>query len=334
MKPKHFEQLTLFLLLTLCLLAYSQGNLGQSGGNFLQITAEPRGAALGGAGIALISGAAALYYNPAGAISTKNMDINLSYTDWFIDTKLAYGAIVKNFGTIGTIGVSVTSFYMDDMEITTVYESEGTGEYFSAGDFVAGLSYARSLTDRFTFGVTGKYIRENIWNETADQFAFDVGSLYRTDFFGLRLGIAIRNISGKLKFEGKDVDQRIQEEINQNIPDNPRVERLSPEFRVPQIFQIGLAFDPIKTNSWSLTVISDVETPNDNNERFILGLEYGFHSFAYLRGAYRINYDLGELSFGAGLHLTLSGVKTNLDYSFSNYSLLGDVHRIGFGLSL
>jgi len=334
MKTKHLLQLTSFWVLTFYVLTYSQGNLGQSGGNFLQITAEPRGAALGGAGVAVISGAAALYYNPAGAISTKNMDINLSYTDWFIDTKLAYGAIVKTFEKIGTIGISVTSFYMDDMEITTVYQSEGTGEYFSAGDLVAGVSYARSLTDRFTFGVTGKYIRENIWNETADQFAFDVGSLYRTDFFGLRLGIAIRNIAGKLKFEGNDIEQKIQEELNQNIPDNPRVERLSPEFRVPQIFQIGMAFDPIKTDSWVLTVISDVETPNDNKERFILGLEYSFHSFAYLRSAYRIKYDLGELSFGAGLHLPLSGVKTNLDYSFSNYSVLGDVHRIGFGISL
>lgn len=334
MKTKHLGHFALFLVLTFYVLAHSQGNLGQSGGNFLQITAEPRGAALGGAGVAVISGAAALYYNPAGAISTKNMSINLSYTDWFIDTKLAYGAIVKNLVKIGTIGISVTSFYMDDMEITTVYESEGTGEYFSAGDLVAGVSYARALTDRFTFGVTGKYIRENIWNETADQFAFDVGSLYQTDFFGLRLGIAIRNISGKLKFEGNDIEQKIQDELNQNIPDNPRVERLSPEFRVPQIFQIGIAFDPIKTDSWALTVISDVETPNDNNERFILGLEYSFRSFAYLRGAYRIKYDLGELSFGAGLHLPLSGVQTNLDYSFSNYGILGDVHRIGFGISL
>ncbi len=334
MKTKHLGHLTLFLVLILFIHGYSQGNLGQSGGNFLQITAEPRGAALGGGGVAIIPGAAALYYNPAGAFSTKNIDINLSYTDWFIDTKLAYGAVVKNFGKIGTIGLFVTSFYMDDMEITTVYESDGTGEYYSAGDLVAGVSYARALTDRFTFGVTGKYIREDIWNETASQFAFDVGSLYRTDFFGLRLGIAIRNISGKMKFEGNDIEQKIQEELNQNIPDNPRVERLSPEFRVPQIFQIGMAFDPIKTDSWGLTVISDVETPNDNKERFIVGLEYSFHSFAYLRGAYRINYDLGELSFGAGLHVTLSGVKTNLDYSFSNYSLLGDVHRIGFGLSL
>ncbi len=326
--------LTLILLAATFGMLMAQGNLGQSGANFLQIAVEPRGAALGGGGVALAEGAAALYWNPAGAIYTENFDINLSYTNWFLDTKLAYGAVTKNFGSLGTFGLSVTSFYMDDMEITTVYASEGTGEYYTAGDIAIGLSYARSLTDRFTFGVTAKYVQEKIWNETANQIALDIGSLYKTDFYNLRIGMSVRNFAGKMKFSGDDIDQRIKEEEERQQAGNPRIERLTPEFRLPQTFQLGVAFDPITAENWNLTFISDVDVPNDNEERVIFAMEYEFQNFAYLRGAYRLNYDEGSYSLGGGLDIKLSGVNSRLDYSFSTHGLLGDVHRFGFGISL
>lgn len=323
----------ILIILHFTIAIYAQGNLGQSGGNFLQIGVEPRGTALGGAGVALTTGAAALYWNPAGANSTENFDVTFSYTNWFVDTKLAYGAVTKKIQNVGTFGISITSFYMDDMEITSVYASEGTGQFYSAGDIAVGLSFARALTDRFTFGITGKYVRQDIWDMSAGQIAVDIGSLYQTDFYHLRLGIAIRNLAGKLKFSGETIDKRIEDETSQNIPDNPRVERLSPEFRLPQIFQLGIAFDPIRAESWRLTAIADVETPNDNQERVIFGLEYAFREFAYLRGAYRANFDIGEFSLGAGAKITLQGFQTNLDYAYSNFDYLGDVHRFGLGFT-
>jgi len=328
---------TLFLFILIFLASYAllpaQGNLGQSGANFLQIGVEPRGTGLGGAGVAVTEGAAALYWNPAGANSTENFDIIFAYTNWFVDTKLAFGAITKKFQNIGTIGLSITSFYMEDMEITSVYASNGTGQFYSAGDIAVGLSYARALTDRFTFGLTGKYVREDIYDMSADQIALDIGSLYRTDFYHLRLGIAIRNLAGKVRFSGESIDSRIDFETGQNIPDNPRIERLSPDFRLPQTFQLGIAFDPIHTENWRLTALTDVETPNDNQERIIFGLEYGFREFAYLRGAYRFNYDIGEISLGAGAKIGLPGFKTLLDYAFSTFDYLGDVHRFSIGFS-
>lgn len=313
---------------------FGQGNLGQSGANFLQIDVDPRGAALGGAVTAYAEGAPALYWNPAGMIYTKNLDINLSHTDWFMDTKLMYGAVVKNAGDLGVFGFSVTSFYMDEMEITTVYESEGTGEYYDAGDLAFGVSYARSLTDRFTFGVTAKYVREEIWNESASQVAFDVGSLYNTGFYNLRIGMAIRNFAAKLKFSGSDIDERIQEEIDRNQPQNPRIERLTPEFRLPQVFQMGIAFDPIVTENGCLTLLADAVVPSDNEEKISLAAEYQIFKIAYVRGGYRVNYDSGDLSFGGGLHLNTIGVNARLDYAYSTQGVLGDVHRFGLGLSL
>ena len=118
MKARVNFAISIFFIFLMATSLWSQGNLGQSGGNFLQIGVEPRNSALGGAGVALTEGAAALFLNPAGANSAKNFDINFSYTNWFVDTKLAYGAIVKKFENLGTFGLSITSFYMDDMEMS------------------------------------------------------------------------------------------------------------------------------------------------------------------------------------------------------------------------
>lgn len=312
---------------------FAQGNLAQSGANFLQIAVEPRGAALGGAVAASAGGAAALFWNPAGATQTENFDILLSHTDWFLDTRLSYGAIVKNFNNLGVIGLSVSSFYMDEMEITTVYASEGTNDYYNAGDISLGLSYARELTNSFSFGVTIKYVQEYIWNETASQVALDLGSVYRTSFNNLRIGMAIRNVSGTLNFKGDDIDDRIKDEEDQNVENNPRIERLNSNFRLPQVFQMGIAIDPLVMDMGTLSLFSDVTVPSDNDERIAFGTEFSFNDLAFLRGSYLFNHDTGSFSLGAGFHPNIIGMKTRIDYSYSMHTAFGDVHRFGFGLS-
>lgn len=321
------------IFLVAVLPASGQGNLGQAGANFLQIGADPRGAALGGAVTALSQGAAALYWNPAGAVDAKNVSIALANTRWFLDTRLMYAGVVKNMGGLGTIGLSATSFYMEPQEITTVYESEGTGRFYNAGDLAVGLSYARALTDRFAFGATVKYVREYIWTETASQLAFDVGSVYRTDFYNLRLGMSVRNFSGKLKFSGEQLDQRLAEELARNQPKNPRAERLTPEFRLPQVFQLGIAFDPYVCETQRVTVLFDVETPSDNRERLLLGAEYAFRELAFLRGGYRFGDDLAGPALGGGLQLAITGVNAFLDYAYTGRGVLGNVHQFGLGLN-
>jgi hypothetical protein len=333
------KKLIIIFVIGLCLgfstRSFSQGNLGQSGANFLQIAVEPRGAALGGAITAISDGAAALYWNPAGAVHTENLDINLSHTDWFLDTKMMYAGIVKNLDRIGAIGISFTSFYMDELDVTTVYDSEGENSgTWDAGDLAVGLSYARSLTDRFTFGVTAKFVREEIWNLSASQIALDVGSLYRTDFLNLRLGMVVRNFSGKMKFSGDEIDIRIQEEVDRGLTNNPRIERLTPEFRLPQVFQLGIAFDPIQMEGGSLTLLADVTVPSDNKELMVFGAEYQFQNFAFIRGAYRVDYDSGDFSLGGGLNLNVAGFNSRFDYSYSTMGVLGNVHRFGLGLAL
>ena len=118
------------------------------------------------------------------------------------------------------------------------------------------------------------------------------------------------------------------------ISNNPRIERLTPEFRLPQIFQLGIAFDPIEMESSSLTLLADVTVPSDNVELMVFGAEYQFQNLAYIRGAYRVNYESGDFSFGGGLNLNVAGFNSRFDYSYSTMGVLGNVHRFGLGLAI
>jgi hypothetical protein len=73
---------------------------------------------------------------------------------------------------------------MGDMKVRTVEQPEGTGENFSAGDIAIGISYARFLTDRFSVGLTAKYIKQSIWHMSSSAFAIDAGTVFRTDLLG------------------------------------------------------------------------------------------------------------------------------------------------------
>jgi hypothetical protein len=307
----------------------AQGNLGQAGANFLQIHPEPMGAALGGSAAATVTGANALFWNPGAAITENRMEAAFAHTEWFTEAALFYGAATFRFGNHQALGLSLISFTFPETEITTVYNPDGTGEFYNAGDLAAGISYMREMTDRFSFGVTAKFVHEYIWNETASEAGFDIGSLYKADFLNLRLGMAIRNIGGKTEFSGDDIDKRIAEEEALNQENNPRIERLTPGFRLPQTFQMGVAIDPVQSAAFRMTFSADVDVPSDNRERLTLATQLTFLEKVSLRAAWLNGYDTASLAFGGGIALPLGPMKTAINYSYSLHDYFNNVHRLG-----
>ena len=60
---------------------------------------------------------------------------------------------------------------MAPMVETTAYQPDptvGTGEEFDAGMMTAGVTYARSFTDKFSAGVTGNFIHEGLADLSQD----------------------------------------------------------------------------------------------------------------------------------------------------------------------
>lgn len=328
----------IFIILSLIFFAHSSfaqnPNLGTSGAQFLQIPVSARAEALGNAIVGLADDAGSIFYNPAGIVKVKNVEAFFSYAKWFDMFDLNAASLVYNAGDFGTLGASMIIFTTGKMEITTEEQPNGTGRFFDAGDLALGITYARYLTDRFSVGISVKYINQQIWNETANGVAFDIGTQYLIDFQNLTIAMSMTNFGSDMKFDGPDLDI-----VHLKDPNFP-LSRLTParyqtdEYPLPLNFQVGIAFDIYQADFMKMRGAIDATHPNDNKERVHFGTEISFFDRLYLRGGYKYNYDDQKFSFGAGANVPFSDTFVYFDYSYSVYDLLPSVHRISVKLSM
>ena len=169
-------------------LAGEFSKVGTVGAQFLKIGMGARYVGMGEASVALVNDAYAMYWNPAGLTQLSKVNLSLTNVDWIGDVQLNHVTFGKPLGDYSAFGVSLTALNMGEMEMTTVEEPEGTGETFTASSYSLVLGYARKLTDRFSVGISGKYIWERISEERGSGFAFDFGTLFYTGFKSLRGG--------------------------------------------------------------------------------------------------------------------------------------------------
>jgi long-subunit fatty acid transport protein len=326
--------LLIFLTILSCGTVFAQNpNLGTSGAQFLQIPIGARSEAMGGAIVGLADDASAIFWNPAGIVKINNVQAHFSYMNWFDLFDFNAASLVYNAGEYGVFGASMISFTTGNMEITTEEEPNGTGRYFDAGDIALGVSYAKYLTDRFSVGLSVKYINQRIWNETASGIAFDIGTQYRLDFQNLTIAMSMTNFGADMKFDGPDLDFTYRKD------DNYPLSRLIPsrlntqEYPLPLNFQVGIGFDVVQYDFIKMKGAIDVTHPNDNAERAHFGTELTFFDRFSLRGGYKFNYDDQDFTFGAGANVPLGGTAVYFDYAYSLYDILPSVHRISVNLS-
>lgn len=331
--------LACLLLMSLPLIgqANTVTKVGTTAAPFLEIMPGTRASAMGGAFVALADDASALYFNPAGVARLGQSELVLTHSEWLADMDFNYAGLVVSLGNKGTLGASLTALSMPEMDVRTVEEPEGTGEKFSMGDIAMQLTYAINLTDRFSLGMSGKYIRQSIWHMTASTAAFDIGTIYTTRFYGMRIGATLSNFGGGLRMEGKDtmVNHDIDPDQmgnNDQIPADLRTE----SWDLPLNFQVGVALDLMHSETNLLTVTTDAQHPNNNTESVNLGLEYGFKQALFLRAGYKNMFEqdvVGGLTLGAGFQLNvLSGYPIRLDYAFQDFDYLNSTHWFGMYL--
>lgn len=306
---------------------------GTTAAQFLKIPIGARAVGMGGAYVALAKDVSAFYWNPAGLAKVgTNGAANFSHTQWLADTQLNFAGAVVRAGNLGVIGLSFISLSMPEMPVRTEFEPEGTGEYFSAMDMALGLSYARTITDRFSFGVSMKYIREQIWHTTASTMAFDLGILFRTDFDWLVLGMSVANFGPKMQYMGKDTFVNYDFDPNQwGDNENIFASLQTDQWDLPLLFRFGLAFEILKQERNQLTAVVDALHPNDNTESVSLGFEYGFMNRVFLRGGYQSLFEKKTekgISFGFGLvYYLMQKIPLHLDYAYADWGRLTNVHR-------
>jgi len=340
------NRLSIILKLALCLLvvrifpaaAQDVTKVGTTAAKFLTIPVGARATALGGAFAALANDATAAYWNPGMLSLLEKNELYFSHAEYFADLNLEYVSAVFRWESFGTVAISVLSLNTGEMLVTTVDDPEGSlGSTFSVGSYAVGVSYAHTLTDKFAIGGTVKYIYENISNSRATGLAVDAGTIFTTPFRGIRLGVGISNFGQKLKITGadllvqKDVDPSIRgnnESINANLSTDA--------FELPLNLRLGLAYDPLKSESSRLTVTLDALHPNDNSESLNAGAEWAlFKERLFLRGGYRnLFLDENENSYtaGFGLQYRSQSLRLRFDYAYSDLKHLQAIHQFGFSL--
>lgn len=312
---------------------------GTASAQFLKIGVGARATAMGGAFAALADDATALHWNPAGLVQIDNIAFSSSHLEWFADISHDFAGLAVPVGGSGVIGLSATLFNIGEIEITTIQEPRGTGLFYDASDVAVALTYAHSMTDRFSAGVTVKFVHQRIYNESASTFAVDIGTLLVTPLKGLRIGMQFSNFGSKLKLDGRDLIRAY--DPNERNTRNAGVEsRLSTEpWELPVNFRVGIALDIIGGANGvyhsavnRLTFAADGNHPNDGPETGNFGLEYSWRDILSARMGYRFNYDLEDLTYGGGLQIPLKGARLRLDYAFAAFGELDDIHHFTFGL--
>lgn len=319
-------------LLAGCSALWAQNpNLGTSGAQFLKIPVSARAAAMGGAYVAVCQDATSPYWNPAGITRVKNQAAHFSHTKWFDTFDVNAAAFVYNKSGFGAVAASVMMLGVDEMEIVTESEPNGTGRYFDAQDFAAALTYARDLTDRFRVGLTARYIQQRIWNESASGLAFDVGTQYQLPFRNLTIAMTMSNFGADMRYQGADLS--VKYDGDPNFPNRLVPTRLETEpFALPLNFAFGVAMDLFRSRYAKGIIALDAIHPNDNDERIHVGTELTFFDRLALRGGYKINMDEELYDVGFGVNSFFTGLPLSVDYSYSVYDILPDVHRFSFGL--
>ncbi len=319
--------------------AESVTKVATTSASFLEIGAGPRAIAMGGAFVAIANDASALYWNPGGISRVARNEFVFVHTQWLADVSYNFLGIVIPLAGIGTVGASYTALSMDDMLVTTIADPEGNaGLKFSPSDLCIGLSFARNLTDRFSIGFNAKYVSQNIMNMSASQIAFDLGTLFTTQFRGMKIGMSMSNYGGKMQLSGRDVFTYYDTDVdNQGNNDRIYSNLQTEKYPLPLIFRVGLSMDVLKNDLQRLTMAVDALHPNNNSESMNVGMEYGIWEKLFLRAGYQSLFmkDSEEgLSAGFGVLYPIMNnqVGLKIDYAYSQFGILTNVHRFSMSV--
>jgi hypothetical protein len=306
---------------------------GISGFQFLKIPTTARSAALAEAGMTTIADASSIYINPALTVDARKADVAFSYSSWFAQLRHLSASGVIKFSEDNALGVGIIALNTPPIDYTTELD-QNTGQTFNYGDFLMSLTYGRRLTSQFSFGITGKYIRQTLASLFVNAYLFDVGLCYKVQVekINLRIGALVQNFGNSSTPQGTATNFRlVQQGGNAVVQSNVQTsfDKIDP----PTFFRLAVSLDPISTASHRLTVLSQLNHPNDNTETLTLATEYGWKELLFLRAGYQFGKDDRTMpDIGFGLQYGTGYALMRIDYAFVNFATLGGTHRITIGV--
>lgn len=211
------------LFLFVIQLVNAQDRVITTGVPFLLIAADARAAGIGDMGVATSADVFSQQYNPAKyAFSPNKYGFSVSYTPYLTsianDISLGQVTFYNRFNERSAFASSLRYFGLGDIQLTS-----NTGEVLntvSPNELAFDLSYSLKLSEQFSMGIAGRYIRsalkvqtENTDASAANSFAVDVAGFYQSEEFAMsdfnakyRVGFNFQNLGPKISYDG-DVER-------------------------------------------------------------------------------------------------------------------------------
>ena len=195
----------------------------------------------GGGAAATATGMDATFWNPAGlAMSENSVDAIFSNRQYFADIDNSFFGIATDIGDY-KMGVNIRTFNIGDINETTVFYPDGTGQVFTPNFSILGASFARKLSENTSVGLNANLIREGFGRVSASGVAYDLGVQYKglLGREGLDVGFVLKNFGSPLKYDGEGLGVMASPVDGDRPIEYYKVDAAS--FDLPFVFDMGLS---------------------------------------------------------------------------------------------
>lgn len=197
----------------------------------------------GGGAAATATGMDATFWNPAGlAMSENSVDAIFSNRQYFADIDNSFFGIATDIGDY-KMGVSVRTFNIGDIDETTVFYPDGTGQVFTPNFSILGATFARKLSDNTSVGLNANLIREGFGRVAATGVAYDLGVQYRglLGREGLDVGFTLKNFGAPMKYDGEGLGVMASPVDGDRPVEYYKIDAAS--FDLPFVFDMGVSYN-------------------------------------------------------------------------------------------
>jgi hypothetical protein len=325
-----------FLTLTTTIFAQFEKK-AQVGMKFLSNPVSAEVIGKGTAGINSTLNSNGIFWNPAlTSLIPTDIDVSLNYHQWIAD--ISYNAVAASFKVLDYGVVTVSGNMMDYGDLYTTVRSDNEQGYIETGTFkptayVVGLGFAQKVSDRFSYGINLKFVKQNLgdaWvtasgdsmhaanfalkkqNYSTGIPAVDFGTYYDFKYKGITFAATVTNISREIKYEEEDFPLPFAVSFGGTV--------------APLMFLM----DDVKDHG--LVVNVESYHPRDFGERLKIGLEYSYQNTFFVRSGYVTNQDERDFSAGVGFRKTFANTLFRIDYAFQPFGIFGNLHYFTVGI--
>ncbi|MGO9480667.1 MAG: PorV/PorQ family protein [Candidatus Kryptoniota bacterium] len=307
--------------------------------DFLSIGVGGRALGMGSAYTAVANDVTAGYWNPAGLSKVEFPEIILMHDERYGGiVSYNYGAAAMKLSKDETVGISAVVLSVSGVPNTLSAGLDINGNPIPAGSANADSldrldyskitffgetdvaligSYAKQVSDEFSYGANVKFIRRNIGSAYGTGIGFDVAALY-SPFRNFNLGANLQNATTTVVAWTTGTTELATPVLAAGAAYNLIIGQTTILPALDLLFNID--------NMRSSTMVHFGPLSADARA----GMEVSYKNVIAIRAGYN---EVKQFTVGAGIHLP----KLMIDYSFARFSdtdALGDTHRISLELIL